>query len=90
MGTGMSWSVSLHPDVVEYLNALSHGEKKRCYRSLKKLGDDPHTARSGCDIMKMTARRPYFRLRVGDHRFLYVIDGNEVLVEEGFRRGKGY
>ncbi|RLG01367.1 type II toxin-antitoxin system RelE/ParE family toxin, partial [Thermococci archaeon] len=31
-----------------------------------------------------------YRLRVGNHRFLYVIKENDLLIEEAFRREKGY
>lgn len=86
----MSYSVFLHPDVGEYLDSLSQSERKRCYMSLKQLAIDPYKTRSGCDIKKMRGKKPYYRLRVGNNRFLYVIIVNEVLVEEAFKRGKEY
>jgi len=86
----MSHSVFLHPDVEGYLDSLSQSERKRCYTSLKKLADDPSKTSSGCDIKKMRGKKQYYRLRVGNNRFLYVIIGNEVLVEEAFKRGKEY
>ncbi len=86
----MSYPVFLHPDVEEYLDSLSRSERKRCYISLKKLTDGPYKTRSGCDIKKMRGKKEYYRLRVGNNRFLYVITGNEVLVEEAFKRGKEY
>ncbi len=86
----MSYSVFLHPDVEEYLDSLSQSERKRCYISLKKLALDPYKTRSGCDIKKMKGKKVYYRLRVGNNRFLYVISGNEVFVEEAFKRGKEY
>ena len=86
----MSHEVLLHPDVERYLDSLSKTERKRCYNGLKKLMDDPLKSRSGCDIRKMIGRKPHYRLRVGDHRFLYVIQEDEGLVEEAFRRGKEY
>ena len=86
----MSYAVFLHPDVEKYLDSLSQGERKRCYESLKNLFDDPFKSRSGCDIKKMSGKKDFYRLRVGNHRFLYVIKENDVLVEEGFKRKKGY
>jgi mRNA interferase RelE/StbE len=86
----MRYSVLLHPDVEKYLDALSKRERRRCYNGLKKLADDPHKARSGCDIRRMRGRRTFYRLRVGNNRFLYIIKDNEVLVEEAFRRGREY
>ena len=86
----MSHAILLHPDVVKYLDSLSESERKKCYRSLKKLSSDPLKSRSGCDIKKMSGKKDSYRLRVGSHRFLYVIKENEVLVEEGFKRERGY
>jgi mRNA-degrading endonuclease RelE of RelBE toxin-antitoxin system len=86
----MNYAVFLHPDVEKYLDALSSNERKRCYNGLKKLSMDPYTSRSGCDIKKMSGKKEFYRLRVGNHRFLYLIKENDVFVEEGFKRGKGY
>ncbi|MFQ6127385.1 MAG: type II toxin-antitoxin system RelE/ParE family toxin [Thermoplasmata archaeon] len=86
----MSYSVFLHPDVEKYLDSLPKGERKRCYESLKRLSDDPYKTRSGCDIKKMRGKKPFYRLRLGNNRFLYVIKDDQVLVEEAFRRRRGY
>ncbi|HDN81104.1 MAG TPA: type II toxin-antitoxin system RelE/ParE family toxin [Methanomicrobia archaeon] len=86
----MKYSVFLHPDVVKYLDLLTEDERKRCYEGLKNLSNNPYRSRSGCDIKKMSGKKEFYRLRVGKHRFLYVIKENDVLVEEGFKREKGY
>lgn len=86
----MSYAVFLHPSVVKYLDHLSENERKRCYMSLKKLSNDPYKPRAGCDIKTLSGKKDSYRLRAGSHRFLYVIRENEVLVEEGFKREKGY
>ena len=86
----MNFSVQLHPDVIKYLDSLSGKERKRCYVSLKKLSEDPYRSRSGCDIKKISGKEEFYRLRVGGHRFLYVVQENEVLIEEAFKREKDY
>ena len=86
----MSFSVFLHPDVEKYLDSLEDNERKRCYETLKNLSDDPFKPRSGCDIKKMSGEEIFYRLRVGNHRFLYVVKEDEVLVEEAFKGEKGY
>lgn len=86
----MNYVVFLHPHVVRYLDNLSDDERKKCYRALKELSHDPHKRRAGSDIKKMSGKEDFYRLRVGTHRFLYVIKENDVLVEEGFKREKGY
>lgn len=87
----MSYKVSLHPDVVKYLDSLQMNERKKCYNSLKCLKEDPYHKRSSCDIKKLEGKdAAIYRLRTGRHRFLHIIKGQEVLIEEGFIRGKGY
>ncbi len=86
----MSFSVFLNPDVEKYLDSLSKRDQKRCYEALKRLSKDSFKPRSKCDIKKMSGEEIFYRLRVGNHRFLYVVKDEEVLVEEAFRREKGY
>ena len=86
----MSWSVFLHPDVEKYLDSLSKSDRKKCYQTLKRLAEDPFKPRSGCDIKKMTGTKTFYRLRVGNHRFLYIVKEKEVLIEEAFKRERGY
>jgi len=86
-----NYYVFLHPTVTRYLDSLKDEEKKRCYRSLKKLEENPLTPRTQCDIKTLSGKkRKAYRLMVGDHRFTYVIKEKEVYIREGFRRGKGY
>lgn len=86
----MSFSVFLNPDVEKYLDSLSEKDQKRCYEALKRLSKDPFKPRPKCDIKKMSGEKIFYRLRVGNHRFLYVVKDEEVLVEEAFRREEGY
>lgn len=87
----MSYLIFLHPDVIKYLDSLEDRERRRCYDTLKRLEEDPYIHRSGCNIKKLLGKKKTaYRLRIGDHRFLYVIKDTEVFVEVAFRRGKGY
>jgi len=86
----LKYRILLHPDVEKYFDSLTEKERSLCVEHLKKLSVDPLKGRSGCDIKKLQDRGSFYRLRVGDHRFLYVIVEDEILVEEAFRRGKGY
>lgn len=65
--------------------------RKRLAETLHELEEDPFTARSGADIRALQGTRPLkYRLRVGDIRIIYAIDGSDVKVIEMFRRGRGY
>jgi len=81
--------VRVHPRVKRYLD--DSGEKERIKESLKKLGEDPFTSRSGADIKRLKGKsHDLYRLRVGEHRFEYFVEDEIVWVQRGFRRGKGY
>jgi len=55
------------------------------------LKNDPFTPRPRTDIKKLGGRnKTMYRLRVGDYRFEYFVDGKTVYVVEGFRRERGY
>ena len=87
----MNYIIFLHPDVIKYLDSLGDIEKKRCYDSLKCIKENPHIHRSGCDIKKLRGKKKTaYRLRIGNHRFLYVIKDRDVFVENAFKRGRGY
>ena len=85
------FSVLIHPDVAKFLDKLSEEDRKRCVEALKRLKDDPFTPRPGADIKKLKGRdKTMYRLRVGDFRFEYFIEGNTVYIVEAFKRGRGY
>jgi mRNA interferase RelE/StbE len=63
----------------------------RIREALKKLEENPFDARSGADIKLLENTDPKkHRLRVGDYRIIYFVDGNTVKVLDVFHRGKGY
>ena len=85
------FSVLIHPDVVRFLDGLNEKDKHRCVEAIRRLKDDPFTSRSGADIKKLKGeKRTMYRLRIGDYRFEYFVEGNTVYVVEAFRRGRGY
>ena len=59
---------------------------------LKELEDDPYISRPKADIKRLHGmEEPHmFRLRIGDYRAIYFVEGNEVKVTEIIHRGKGY
>ena len=81
----MSFSVFLNTDVEKYLDSLSKRDQKRCYEALKKLSKDSFKPRSKCDIKKMSGEEIFYKLKVGNNSFLYIVKGEEVLVEEAFK-----
>ena len=65
--------VRVHPHVKRYLD--DSGEKERIKESMKKLGEDSFTTRSGADIKRLKGKsHDLYRLRVGEHRFEYFVE----------------
>ena len=60
-------------------------------KGLKELGNDPYEPRSGADIKSVEGTNPQkYRMRVGEYRIVYRIEGKVVKVIEVFPRGRGY
>ena len=63
----------------------------RIREALKRLEENPFDARPGADIKLLENTDPKkHRLRIGDYRIIYFVDGNTVKVLDVFHRGKGY
>ena len=63
----------------------------RIKRALAELAGDLFRSRPKADIKRLKGpRRDYFRLRMGDYRAIYVVDGDRVLVARILPRSKAY
>lgn len=63
----------------------------RIKERLRKLSNDPYRSEPGTDIKKLRGpKRNYYRLRIGNYRAIYVIDGNRVLVAKVLPRSRAY
>lgn len=63
----------------------------RIRNALTSLEHDPLTSRPHADITPLKDTHPKkYRIRVGDYRVVYVIEGNDVMVLDMFHRGHGY
>jgi len=72
-------------------HALPTDFQKRIRAALAELGNDPFKPRPGADIRPLQdTRPPKHRLRVGEYRIIYHVEGKTVEVIELFRRGRGY
>lgn len=89
----MSYEVELHRHVVKSLSNLNPDLRSRILRGLRVLRTDPFQSRPGADIARLRGTRgrdDLFRLRIGDYRAIYAVEGNVVYVTDFFHRGKGY
>ena len=63
----------------------------RIKKKLRELEKDPLAPRPGADIKPLKDTHPQkHRLRVGDYRIVYHVDGQMVKLIEVFPRGRGY
>ncbi len=87
----MSYQVLLSQTFRKQYAGLEKGEQKRIKNTLFELEKDPFTPRSSADIKPLSGTNPKkYRLRVGDFRVIYSIEGGDVKRIEVFRRGKEY
>lgn len=89
----MPYQVKLHRDVVRELASLQPNLRSGIVERLRTLEQDPYTARAGVDILRLRGtkgREDLFRLKVGDYRAIYAVQGETIYVTDFFHRGRGY
>jgi len=86
------FNVSIADSVLKELNSLDRQTKERIKSALKELWEDPFRAHPKADIKKLKGfRNPdMFRLRVGDYRIVYAIEGKEVKITHVLKRSAVY
>ncbi len=67
------------------LRGLDREDARRVLRKLILLEDD-----LGGDVVRLTAFRPEYRLRVGDYRVLFDLESEVVIVRRVLHRSKAY
>ncbi|MEE9116025.1 MAG: type II toxin-antitoxin system RelE/ParE family toxin [Thermoplasmata archaeon] len=73
------------------LRILDERTGERIKKALTEISDDPTHSRPKADISRLKGpKRDYFRLRVGDYRVVYAIEGSQILVVRIFHRSSGY
>ncbi len=73
------------------LRDLPDTTQNRIKRALTELEDDPFRPRPRADIKRLKGPdRDYHRQRIGDHRAIYVVEGERVLVAKILPRSKAY
>ncbi|HJH29209.1 MAG TPA: type II toxin-antitoxin system RelE/ParE family toxin [Methanosarcinaceae archaeon] len=85
------YSVIVSRTFQKQFHSLQEQLQQRIRNALKELEINPNQPRSGADIKPLKNTKPQkHRLRVGDHRIIYMIEENTVYVIEVFKRSKGY
>lgn len=86
------FEVLLSETAVSQLDLLDAKQVQRIKDSLRNLRENPFRSRSDADIKKLVSvdDPPLFRMRIGDYRAIYFVDGEEVKVTQIIHRSKGY
>ena len=73
----MKFKVLLHKKADKFLRELKPEEKKRIIDKLRQLEDFPVTR---LEIVKIAGEENTFRLRIGNHRALFKVYGQEKII----------
>lgn len=75
----MAYEVIFSKAAFKELSKLQKDLQERILSHAEKLREDPFTSRSGADIKKYRAAEPpLYRLRIGDYRVVYIVEGGKV------------
>jgi mRNA interferase RelE/StbE len=89
----LGYEVKLHRTVAKALSSMEPRVRERIKHGLHALESNPCESRSTADILRLRGtrgRHDLFRLRIGDYRAIYAVEGKVVYVTDLFHRGRGY
>ncbi len=81
----MIYEIELKPRALKDLKALPKSDQRRIIARIEALRND-----LAGDVKKLTDFTPEYRLRVGDYRILFEVEGNRVIIYRIFHRKDAY
>jgi len=81
----MNYQIEFKPRAVKDLKALSAAQHRQVVEKIEALQKDLVG-----DVKKLTDHTPEYRLRVGNYRVLFEVDGNSVVVYRILHRKDAY
>jgi len=86
-----TYDVRLSETARRQFERFPEDRREKVRKALLELKKGPYRARSGADIKKLSwSKRDYYRLRIGNLRAIYHIDGGKVLVAKILPRSRAY
>jgi len=83
----VAFKVAISPRAQKYMKSLDKDDARAIKDHINVLRLDPYTPRPQCDILKEKGKRPpLYRLRIGDHRIEYFIEGDTIFISKMFQR----
>jgi len=81
----MIYEIEFKPRALKDLKALPKAMQRRIIARIEALRND-----LAGDVKKLTDFTPEYRLRVGDYRILFEVEGNRVIIYRIFHRKDAY
>lgn len=81
----MNYQIEFKPRAIRDLEKIDQTQARRITEKIRLLKDD-----LAGDVKRLTDATPEFRLRVGDYRILFEINGNKVVVYRVRHRKDAY
>jgi mRNA interferase RelE/StbE len=81
----MRYRLDYRRDAQAALKAMSKDVAQRVIRKIKRMCDD-----LAGDVKRLTEMSPAYRLRVGDWRVLFDVEGDTIVVHDVKHRSKAY
>jgi mRNA interferase RelE/StbE len=81
----VTYTIELNRRAIKDLRDIAEAERRRIVARIEALADD-----LAGDVKRLTHFTPEYRLRVGDYRVLFEVDGNRVVVHRLKRRSDAY
>ncbi len=80
-----------HKKVIKFINKRTLKDKNRIKKKFLELTQNPYPLNHNIDAKKLQGKDG-FRLRIGDYRFLYYIEDDELIIymEDADNRGDIY
>jgi mRNA interferase RelE/StbE len=81
----LKYRLAFKPRVRKDLKAVPHEQMRRVLEKIEAMTDE-----LAGDVKKLTDRTPEYRLRVGDYRVLFEIEGDTIVVYRVVHRREAY
>lgn len=81
----MNYQIEFKPRALKDLMAIDKGEARRIIKRIKGMEDD-----LAGDVKRLTNFTPEYRLRVGNYRVLFEVEGDRVVIYRVTHRKDAY
>jgi len=81
----MTYTSELKPKAIKELNSIPPKERKRIVTRIERMEEDLQG-----DVKKLTNHTPEYRMRAGNYRVLFEIEGERIVVYRVLHRKEAY